>query len=264
MGAAAAIAGGVAVAGLAGSVIQGQASKDAAKTQASAANNAAAVQQHMFDTTQANLQPYNQAGQNNLDAYSNWYKVTADQAGNAFNLAQNALPQQMTQANLEKTPGYQFNLSQGLRAVQNSNAARGLGVSGAALQGAGTYATGLADSTYQNQFNNQQTMYSDAVNQANLKLNQLNSIYNQIGGVVGIGENAAASAGNNAVQSGANIGNSLTNAGIAQSAGITGQANAMASGINSIGNAGMTYLGMQNALQGSGGGGQQFTDTGTF
>lgn len=64
-------------------------------------------------------------------------------------------PAQMTQAQLEATPGYQFNLSQGLAATQNSAAARGLGVSGAALKGAATFATGLADSTYQQQFNNQ-------------------------------------------------------------------------------------------------------------
>jgi hypothetical protein len=70
----------------------------------------------------------------------------------------------MTEAELVQTPGYQFNLSQGLRAAQNSAAARGLGVSGAALRGAANYATGLADSTYQNQFANQQTLWQDQVN----------------------------------------------------------------------------------------------------
>jgi len=75
-------------------------------------------------------------------------------------------PPPMTQAQLEATPGYQFNLSQGLKAAQSAAAAKGLGVSGAALKGASTYATGLADSTYQNQFNNAQQIYTDLFNNA--------------------------------------------------------------------------------------------------
>lgn len=55
---------------------------------------------------------------------------------------------------LEKTPGYQFAKQQGLQATQNSFAAQGLGQSGAALKGAASFATGLADQTYQSQFDN--------------------------------------------------------------------------------------------------------------
>lgn len=76
-----------------------------------------------------------------------------------------ALPPRMTQAELEQTPGYQFARSQGLQSVQNSAAARGLGVSGAAMKGAATFATGLADNTYQAQFAQQQQLFSDAFNQ---------------------------------------------------------------------------------------------------
>lgn len=107
-----------------------------------------------------------------------------------------------TQAELEKTPGYQFNLAQGLNAVQNSNAAKGLGLSGAGIRGAARYATGLADNTLKtqadifnqnagilqnnvnnvlsyglgnatiNQANNQQNL---AYQQANANINQLNN-----------------------------------------------------------------------------------------
>jgi hypothetical protein len=59
-------------------------------------------------------------------------------------------PINMTQAELEATPGYQFTRNQGLKAVQNSAAARGLGSSGMAQRGAAEYATGLADQTWQN------------------------------------------------------------------------------------------------------------------
>ena len=63
----------------------------------------------------------------------------------------------MSESDLESTPGYQFTLNQGEKAVQNSAAARGLGVSGAALKGAATYATGLSDSTYNTRLQQEQT-----------------------------------------------------------------------------------------------------------
>jgi hypothetical protein len=251
-GTAAVVAGGIAAAGaVGGSLINSSASSKAASQQTAADQQAGAIQTQEFNVNQANLAPYNLAGQNNLGLYQNFYQTSADQLGQAYSDAYNHIPQGMTEANLIQTPGYQFNLSQGLRSMQNSSAAKGLGVSGAALQGAGTYATGLADSTYQNQFNNQQQIYNDYLQQANLKQNQLNTVYNQIGAPVSLGENAAAQAGNTGTQGAANIGNALTNAGIAQSAGTTGSANALAGGLTSAGNTtanSLQYLGLMNAL----------------
>lgn len=59
-------------------------------------------------------------------------------------------PIELTQEWLEKTPGYQWIKGQGLRAVENQNALRGL--SGAQLKGAAEFVTGLADQTYKTQF----------------------------------------------------------------------------------------------------------------
>lgn len=59
-----------------------------------------------------------------------------------------------TMQGLAQTPGYKFTLQQGLQAAQNSNAAKGLGVSGAALRGASDYASGLASQTYNQQYQN--------------------------------------------------------------------------------------------------------------
>jgi hypothetical protein len=256
----AAAIGGAALGSVVGGVVQGNASKSAAQTSANAANNASATQQNMFNQSQADLAPYNQAGQTNLGIADNFYQVTADQSGNAWNAAQNHIPQAMTEANLIQTPGYAFNLSQGLRAVQNSNAAQGLGVSGAAIQGAGQYATGLADSTYQNQFNNQNTIYQDYLAQANLKDAQLGQIYGQITQPISIGENAAAQQGNNAVSSGQGIANTQIQAGNAQAAGITGSAAGYSNALSGVSNAGINYLGAQNAL--NSGAGQNFIDSG--
>ena len=94
------------------------------------------------------------------------------------------VPQPMTQDQLEKTPGYQFTLNQGLKSVQSSAAARGLGVSGAALKGAATYATGLASSNYQQQFNNQQQLFQNQqqrfTNAINLNTTQQGNLHEPI------------------------------------------------------------------------------------
>src|SRR6185312_3332229 len=183
--------------------------------QASAANRAADMQQQQYKQTRTDLMPFTQAGQN------------------ATNMLTTALPGltapiNLTEDWLRQTPGYQFNLNQGLKSVQNGAAARGLGASGAALKGAAGYATGLADSTYQNQFNNAVT-------------NKLNA-YNMLSGVSSLGENAAAQTGAYGTQAAANAGNALTNAGTAQAAGLVGAGNSLVNGLN-------TYGGYQFAQQ---------------
>lgn len=149
----------------------------------------------------------------------------------------------MDQATLEKTPGYQFNLSQGLKSAQNAAAARGLGVSGAALKAAGTYATGLADNTYQNQFNNAVT------NQTN-QFNRLYSIANS-------GQSAAAGLGGIGQQTAANIGSNQIGAGNAQAAGAISSANSIGNAAN---NAASTYYG-NSLINGSSGGGYNAADS---
>ena len=88
----------------------------------------------------------------------------------------------LSQSQLEATPGYQFTEAQGLKGVQNSAAARGLGVSGAALKGAATYSTGLADSTYQQQYQDELTSnaqnFSNANTAATTDFNQQNTAAN--------------------------------------------------------------------------------------
>src|SRR5664279_5795582 len=150
-------------AAVAGSAVVGAGSSLLGGSQASAASGKAADYQMKEAVAAVNrAAPYELAGNsasNLLQYYNNNGGFTAGQP-NYLQMSQDAMPGQMTQAQLEKTPGYQFQLGQGLAATQNSAAARGLGVSGSALKGAATFATGLADSNYQNQFANAQTKYS--------------------------------------------------------------------------------------------------------
>ena len=184
----------------------------ASDAQQQAAQQAQANQMAMFQQSKAALNPYM-----NLGNYSG-------------GLLQSELPSlikpiNMDQATLEKTPGYQFNLTQGLKATQNSAAARGLGSSGAALKGAATFATGLADNTYQNQFNNamqnKQFEYNSLLgptqvgeNAAGALAGAANNEANGVSSALGYGGNAQAQ-GYNAFGTAANsLGNSVTLAGL--------------------------------------------------
>jgi hypothetical protein len=225
---AAAIVGAAAV-GAVGSTVAAGASKSAANTQAQAAEDAAHLQNDQWNQTQANLQSY-------MDLGSSYINPLKAALSNPMLTQQFSAP---TEGQAQATPGYQFTLNQGLKSVQNSAAARGLGVSGAALKGAASYTTGLADSTYNDVFNRAlqtfNTNYSSAAN----NVNRLQS-------VVASGQNAAATNGSLGAAAVGNIGNTLTSGANAQAAGTVGSANALASGLNGVGNSALTYGLMTN------------------
>ncbi|MCW2264154.1 hypothetical protein M2305_000101 [Gluconobacter cerinus] len=143
------------------------------------------------------------------------------------NSAINALSNGLTESQLQATPGYKFNLQQGEQAATNSAAARGLANSGAAQKGAATYASGLADSTYQNQFNDTNALAQEGYNALNQQGNN------------------TMTAANNAAQvrmEGANGAMATT----------VGAGNALASGLSSLGNTASQYSMYNALLNGSG------------
>jgi hypothetical protein len=242
------------IAGAAGSIIGGS---QAAK----AAEKAAELQHEQYLQTRADLLPYNTAGQSVLGDLTTLAKSGPYGGGtNYLAMAEANLPMNMTQEQLEKTPGYQFNLSQGLKATQSAAAARGLGVSGAALKGAATYATGLADSTYQNQFANAQQRFSDILNLNTGQQANLTNQYNRLAGVATLGENAAAQTGVAGTAAANAAGNYTTQAGLANAAGFTGASNALTGGINNY----LAYNALQNALKPSSGTTGGFTNADTL
>jgi hypothetical protein len=204
LGAAAAVG----VAGsVAGGLLSSQGAKSAANTSAAAQTQSAALQAQQFQQMLGNELPYIQGGYTGLNALTGG--IQSGQIANQMDLSgmpnQGGVPQaptganipqygwdaaaaggmptrgdvnqfgwNPTQAGLEQTPGYQFTLQQGLKSAQNAAAARGLGVSGAALKASDTFATGLANSTY-----NQQLQNAIATNQAqNAPVALGNTIYN--------------------------------------------------------------------------------------
>ena len=180
----------------------------AAKAQTEAANKAADISMDMYRQTRSDLEPFRQIGMQATDDMSN-------------RLADLTAPIVMDQATLEKTPGYQFNLTQGLKSVQNSAAARGLGSSGAALKGATAFATGLADNTYQNQF-------------ANAVTNQTNA-YNRLKGLIDTGTDAAAKTGTAGQAAAGTASQAAVGAGNAQANAYNATGNAISGALNNTG-----------------------------
>ena len=200
----------------------------------SAAEDAANQQMQMYYQTRSDLQPYNVTGQNALTGAYNLASGSPTGGGPDYvTLAQQNLPGQMTQAQLEQTPGYQWQLQQGLKATQSAAAARGLGVSGASLKGAATYASGLASANYQNQFTNAQTQFKDYLD---LNTNQQANLTNQFtryNELASLGENAAAETGKQGTSAASTAGSYTSAAGQYTGAATTNAANALSSGVNS-------------------------------
>lgn len=215
MGAVGAVVGGVA--SLAGGLIGGNAAQSAANTEANAENNATALQSQEFQTEQANMAPYLASGQANLAT------LNADMP---------QLTSQFTMQDFQNSPGYQFQLNQGLLAGSRSAAAAGMLDSSGTQQNAAGYAEGLANTDYQqaltNFTNNQQQRY------------------NMLAGLAGQGLQATGMSNQAAQTYGSQVGQNMTGLANAQAAGTVGTANAITGGINNLANGYMGYSSMNN------------------
>jgi hypothetical protein len=245
--AAAAIGGSAIIGGITSMIGSSQAAKSADK--------AANLAQARYTTTRGDLQPYNTAGQNLLSLGTS---LASDRTGGGpdyVSMAGNMVPPQMTQAELEQTPGYQFTRDQGLKAVQSSAAARSLGVSGAALKGAAGYATGLANQTYKDQFNIAQQRFSDVLGLNTAQQGNLTNQFARVSNLTGLGENAAAQTGNTGATLANTAGNALIQSGVDTTAGFQGVNSAVTGGLQSYLNYSnyQSMIDKMNSNQASGG-----------
>lgn len=143
---------------------------------------------------------------------------------------------------LENTPGYKFALDQGLKAVQNGFASRGLGSSGAAMKGAADYAIGQASTTYNQQLQNYLTQNQQGFNQYlagqgqgwTQDFNQRQMLANLLMGPYNTGANTGSSLAGTGVASQTAAGNYLTGGAAAQAAGQVGSANAWGGALNNL------------------------------
>lgn len=242
--------GAVAGATLAAGALGAGASLYGSSKAAGAAKSAADLQLQQQQRTQAMLQPWVSTGSGVLGDLSSL--ATGGQFGpggtDYVSQAAGLAPGAMTESALVQTPGYQFTLGQGLKATQSAAAARGLGVSGAALKGAGTYATGLADQTYQQQFALQQQRFQNALSLNQAQQGNLQNQFSRLQNVASLGENAAAGTGSLGQQAAATAGGDITQAGLAGAAGISGASSAINQGTQNL----LGYNILQQAINNQG------------
>lgn len=167
---------------------QAKAAKDAAKAQTRAQKQALAAQTEL-------TRPYVEAGKNAMTQYQNLAPYQP------FGMPQ-----------FEADPGYQFRMSEGLKALERSASARGILQSGGTLKDITRFGQDAASQEYQNAFQRYLTQREVAMEPYRY--------------LTGIGQAAAAGQA-------ANVGQGMTALGNIQSAGIMGQANAFT---NTLGN----------------------------
>lgn len=208
---------------LIGGAASASAASKAAKAQTNAANQATQVAEDHYNQVRSDLLPYNTQGQQSLADATKFAAGYGDSAAGQSTGYTNKLitgAGGSQQAALRQTPGYQFTLSQGLKALGNQNATR---LGGAFAKGAANFATQGANATYGDQVN-RSIQNTQVQNQA------FNDQFNRLYSPVAVGENAAAQTGSLGVQTASSVGNNLTSAGNATAA------NQIAAG-NAIGNA---------------------------
>jgi hypothetical protein len=199
---------------VASSLIGASASKSAAGTQAAAADSAAQIQNEQYRQTREDQMPWLKAGEQALN------KLVP--------LATDYTPFGMSQ--FQADPGYGFRMSEGMKALERSAAARGGLLSGATLKGIQRFGQDLGSQEYQNAFNRYQTERA-------ARLQPLQSL-------AGVGQTTAQQLGQAGQTMAANVGESLTSGAAARASGYVGGANALTQGLGTY----LNYSQGQNML----------------
>ena len=185
-----------AIAGLAGSLIAASSAKKAANTQAAASRRQEEQAREIYDLQDAHFAPYREGGQNALNAYN--FEMGLGDAPAGY-------------GGFQATPGYDFRMSEGQRALDGSAAMNGDLFSGSTLKAVQGYGQNTATAEYGNYMN-------------------------RLSGLAGSGQAAAAQTATAAGNMGM-VQNQAIGAGTnAQAAGYIGVGNALNAGIgNAIG-----------------------------
>jgi hypothetical protein len=183
-------------------------SNRASKTQTQAAQQGIDAQERMFERQVELQEPFRKAGEEALNKL--------------IPLSSNYTPFGASQ--FQQDPGYAFRLSEGMKALDRTAAARGGLLSGATLKGAQRYGQDLASQEYMNAFNRYQT-------ERNAQLNPLQSL-------AGLGQTSTNALTGVAGQMGQNYATGYGNIGQARASGYIGGANALTSALGT----GLNYM----------------------
>jgi hypothetical protein len=156
-------------------------SNRAARAQERAANQAAATQREMFDR-QVELQaPFREAGLTAQNRLMTLLGLGGDPNAAGYGSA----ARDFGMSDFEADPGYGFRMSEGMKALERSAAARGGLLSGATLKGTQRFGQDLASQEYQNAFNRFYAMRNAQLNPLQGILGQGQSSTNVLTGAAG-------------------------------------------------------------------------------
>ena len=215
---------GVPLSSLISGITGSQAAKDAANVQAESAREARALARQIFDEQKALQEPFRTAGITAQNQLLTLLGLPGGTQGAEFGRYARPFGMQDFQAD----PGYAFRLSEGMKALEASRAARGGLLSGATGKALSRYGQDLASQEYGNAFNRFQTE----------RVNRLQPL----GALMGTGQAAASNQGAAAGQYGQTAGGLTTDIGAARAAGDVGAANAITNALGQY----SRYLSNQN------------------
>lgn len=241
--------------GIVTSVIGSKASKDAAQTQADAANRGSDIMQANYEEQKPNYAPYMGLGTTALDQINaNMNYFTGQQPVYGGIPSQYAPYKTFTNADLnaQMAPNYAFQLGQGQETLNRASNATGGFVGGNAQKALQDYSQNFAGNAYQNALSNymgqQAQGFNQYTSQNTLNMQGQNQGFNQyqaqrgnilasLLGFTNVGQNAVSGIGNLATGTAQNVSSLGVGAANAQAAGTIGSANAISSGVSSVGNA---------------------------
>lgn len=203
-----------AVATVGSSLLGSKAAKSAAGIQAGAAADATAAQERMFERQVELQEPFRKAGMAGQNRLLELLGIGEDKTVPGYGKYASA---EFTPAKFQLDPSYAFRMSEGLKGLERSAAARGGILSGSTLKGIQRYGQDLASQEYQNAFNRYQTERTNTLNP-----------YASLAGVAQSSANTLTGA---AGTLGGQIGSNIIGAGNAMAAGQVGQANAISQGV---------------------------------
>jgi len=190
---AALIGGGAAILG---GALAGRGASKAADVQAASADRAAELEREMFERNIELNAPFREAG---IGALNKLIPLTDYQN---FGMQQ-----------FQQDPGYAFRMSEGMKGLERSAAARGGLLSGSMLKGIQRFGQDMASQEYQNAFNRYGV-------ERERRLNPLQSL-------AGVGQTTSQQLGAAGTQMAGNVGNLMTGGAAARASGYVGGANAL-------------------------------------
>jgi hypothetical protein len=208
------MAGFVAAAVVTSAVLGSKASKSAASTQAGAARDATDAQERMFERQVELQEPFREAGMAGQNRLLELLGLGKDKTAADFGKYASA---EFGMNKFTADPGYAFRVSEGMKALDRTAAARGGLISGAALRGATRFGQEMGSQEYQNAFNRFQTARTNTLN--------------PFASLAGVAQSSANTLTGAAGQLGGQIGSNIIGAGNAMAAGQVGSANAIAQGV---------------------------------